>query len=259
MTAPTGPPSTGGGDKFVGAAKNGLTSKIGGVPFYIYGIGFVAAFWAYKHFTAAKAAPPPVTTALVHPGGLPTMVGTGGLPGPSSGGVTSGTNAVNTANTIPGQLDAKTWIDQSTAYLAALGYDGVKAQGYLQNYLTGVQPTGEAARLVNLAVQHYGMPTQTQLFQPGATLNAPKLVRIVKRSDNNAIFGQYSDGSLHWFTNPNDLYTVAKSTNDPALFDPNDASGYPVKVTVLSANDPLWTAGGINFNSTAPYNPTPAT
>lgn len=245
---------TGEVDGFVDSAKNGLTSKIGGVPFYVYGIGFVGAFWAYKHFVASKkTAAAVVTQDLVHPGGLPSVAGdtSGSALGPSSGVVTSG-GGVNTSNTTPGQLDATTWINQGTAFLAALGYDGTKANQYLSSYTTGVQPVGEAARFVNLVLQRYGSPTQTQGYQPGATLNSPTVVRFVQRPDNVAVFAQYSDGSLHWIVNQNELVHIAQSSNNPDLW--NSTTQQPVK-TNISANDPLWTAAGVKFSDVYPYIP----
>ncbi len=237
---------------FASRAKNGLQSKVLGAPLYVWGGVFVVGFWGYKKWTDSKKAKTDtgaITTDLVHPGGLPSTqtgdTGTGSaFPVPSSGSV----SGVNTSNFLAGTLSPQDWVAQGTAYLAALGYDGTKANGYLSSFTTGVQPSGEAARYVSLALNRYGSPAGISTYQPGATLNSPSVVRFVKRSDNPAVFAQYSDGSLHWVTNPTELQSIATTNN---LLGADGGAA----ITYLSANDPLWTAAGIKFSTTYPYTP----
>jgi hypothetical protein len=239
---------------FADSAKNGLTSKIGGIPFYVYGIGFVAAFWAYKKFAGNKTEQPVITQDLVRPGGL--QAASDGNLSPSSGTVFSGSGTgggVNTSNTIPGALDGDNWIAQGTAYLASLGYDGSKANQFLSNYVSGVAPVGEGARYVNLAVGRFGSPTTPVRLQPGDLLNSPQLVRVIAQPQNDGIFGQYSDGQIRWFTNPTDLIQAAKTSNNPNVYDPSTGR---INTIELSRNDPIWSLAGIVFPADgSPYVP----
>lgn len=245
MTEPAG--------DFAKSAKNGLQSKVLGAPLYIWGGGFVVVFYVYKKWSDKKKAATvdatTITPDLVHPGGLPSTqvgasTGSGSLPVPSSGSV----SGINTSNFLAGTLSPQDWVAQGTAYLAALGYDGTKANQYLSSFTTGVQPAGEASRYVNLVLNRYGSPDGISTYQPGATLNSPVVVRFVKRSDNPAVFAQYSDGSLHWVTNPTELQNIATSAG---LLGSDGGAA----ITYISANDPLWTSAGVRFSTTYPYTP----
>jgi hypothetical protein len=135
-------------------------------------------------------------------------------------------------------LDAASWVNQATAYLASVGYDGTKANQYLNAYASGVQPTGEAKRYVQLALQVFGSPTSAAAIVP----TQHTIVNLVAPANSPAVFAQWEDGTIHLLSNSQELDSVVAT--HPALAY-NDGSP---RISVLPAADPLF-ANGVDYGS----------
>jgi len=229
------------GGSFGGAAKNRLTEKVAGVPLYIYGIGFVAAFWLWKKYQAAKT-PPVISPQLNNPpsvSGLGTpRSGSTAVPiVPSSGALTNGTG-FNPGPGLPQpQLVPSDWINQGVAYLAAQGYDATKAQQALSSYTTGTVPTGDAARYVNLVVSRLG--------SPAAPLSGSgRIVGFVRPAGFAGTFAQYDDGSLIFLGDATQTSQALQSASQ---------AGVSTDVVDIPANDPRWNNADVVKNQDLHY------
>jgi len=231
---------------FADSAKNGLQSKVLGAPLYVWGGGFVAVFWVYKKWSDKKKASIDATLPdpnLNHPGGLPsTQTGSASLPNiVPTGGATSG---INTSNAATGPLDASAWVSMGTAFLATLGYDGTKANQYLSSYATGITPTAEGARYVNLALQKYGPPQTVATGQTSLPVSGAKIIGFVRPAGKAGVFAQYDDGSLVWLKDANQQWATINSAAKQGV-DPT--------IQELPVSDPIWQNSDVVRNNSLQY------
>lgn len=168
-------------------------------------------------------------------GGGATPFGTGSVTSAASSG-TAATAATETDNTG--------WARRAAEKLQSANmWNPLDVQGALARYITGESLNDKQSAIVNQAIKMEGQPPVALYGVDTNSANSstytPTIVRFVTGYGPNkqAVFAQYSDNSVRVLRSSDELYSVAKNSNNPSLF--NTASG-KVVMTTLPSDDPIW-------------------
>lgn len=225
-------------------AKSGgagpLTKKVGGQPAWIW-IVVVVLFaigvqW-YRQRSAAATKAAVVGSAV--PLQDPATMGTGTLPaGPGAPVATPGP-----------QMSTGEWLAAAMKAAKNAGEDPIHAAGALNRYLNGGNLSYADTLVVNAALDAVGAPpgfasippgTWDSRALPGATGDTT-ISRLVQPAGQPGIFAEYSDGSVRWIRDPQEL--AALKASNPNLGDP----------TQLPVSDPTFSRATYGDGGSAAY------
>lgn len=245
------------------AAKTVLGKKYGPLPLWGWLIIVTGTVYAVRRFQASKTRADNEANAEAATVG-DSSTGTGTLVTPRSAAQSvyggGGLNSA-TSGTVP-STDAGTnqqWLQRAVTLVSAQGtWDPYRVSTALQRYINGLLVTDPTDRaIVSQAITSTGAPPANPSAEgqgygvdsSGAYIPDLQITRLIAgrinsdygqpeyRPDggltdraNGGIYAQYTDGSIRWISNPQELLNILST--DPGL----NAKG----VENLAANDPVW-------------------
>lgn len=235
-------------NEVIAAAGNLMEKKYAGIPFPLILVGVAGTAFIIRKLVKSKAAANDASSpqgegyAMDVSGNKFASAYTGqagGVPFGSGSLTNAGSSGVSAISPVT-EVNNEGWLRRATEKLNLLGqWNVTDIQTALQTYISGGKLDQRQSAIVQQATKVEGIPPLN--VNPGAGsatgYDIPTLQRFIQQPGNYAIFGQYSDGSVKWIPNPQDLYSTAASSGNSNLY---DSTKDQVIVHQITAADPLW-------------------
>lgn len=194
-----------------------LTGKIGGQPAWLWIVGVVVLAIGVQWYRQRSAATQAAAQAAPAQAVDPSVMGTGTLPAGSGAPVAQ-----------PGPtMTTDQWLAAAMKAAKDAGEDPIHAASALNRFVNGGDLSYADTLVVNAALDAVGEPPGFSAVPPGSWASRPlptagggggfpaggdvTVSRLIQPANQPGIFAEYSDGSVKWITNPQELQGIQAS------------------------------------------------